>query len=119
MGEITHSSPQGSYFRLYTTLFQDRRFKSMRLESKVLYSALLSRNSLSEQNNWRDDRRRTFVYCTVEEVGKLLGCGRCKAMDVLKELERYGLITRQKQGRGKPDRIYVWCLQDICFLDPK
>lgn len=101
------------YYRLYTLLFEDPRYSSMHLESMVLYSMLLSRVSLSEKNGWRDEKQRVFVYCTVAEVGNFLRCGRDKAMKTLGELEKYSLISRRKQGRGKPDKIYVLPLQEV------
>ena len=109
MGE---AAGEPSYFRLYTAFFQDPGYAPLRLESKELYGIFLSRHSLSEQNGWRDPGGRTFFYCTIAEACRLLGCKRSKAMAVLLELERQSLISRTKQGRGKPDRIYLHKLQD-------
>ena len=120
MGEIKSSNAADKqqksgkpYYRLYTLLFEDPRYSSVHLESMVLYSILLSRVSLSEKNGWRDEKLRVFVYCTVDEVGNFLHCGRDKAMKTLRELENFGLISRRKQGRGKPDKIYVLPLQEV------
>ncbi len=119
MGEMKNHSALDTpkkpepYFCLYLLLFENTRYSSMHLESIVLYSILLSRESLSEKNNWRDEKQRVFVYCTVDEVCHFLRCGRDKAMKTLQELERSGLISRHKQGRGKPDRIYVQLLQEV------
>lgn len=106
-----------SFYRLYTLLFEASRYSSMHMESIVLYSMLLSRVSLSEKNGWHDEKQRVFVYCTVDEVGNFLRCRRDKAMKTLLELERYGLISHRKQGRGKPDRIYVMPLQEVEKID--
>lgn len=114
MGEINnHKKTELPYYRLYSLLFEDSRYSAMRLESVVLYSMLVSRVSLSEKNGWRDEKERVFVYFTVDEAGHFLRCGRDKAMKTLRELEQYRLIIRCKQGRGKPDRIYVTPLQDV------
>lgn len=119
MGEMkkqsTSDNPKKTapYYCLYAMLFEDSRYSAMHLECIVLYSILLSRESLSAKNNWRDENQRIFVYCTVDEVCHLLRCGRDKAMNTFRELERYGLISRRKQGRGKPDRIYVMPLQEV------
>jgi len=71
------------YYRLYARLFEDSRYSAMHLESIVLYAILLSRKSLSTKNNWRDENKYVFVYCTVDEVCHLLRCGRYKAMKTL------------------------------------
>lgn len=119
MGEMNSHSASDAlkksepYYRLYALFFEDSRYSAMHLEAMVLYSILLSRVSLSEKNNWRDEKQRVFVYCTVDEVCHFLRCGRDKAMKTLRELEQFGLISRIKQGRGKPDRIYVQLLQEV------
>jgi len=101
------------HYRLYALLIEDDHYSAMHLEAIVLYAVLLSRESLSEKNNWRDEKQRVFIYCTVDEVCHFLRCGRDKAMKTLRELQQYGLISRYKQGRGKPDRIYVLPLQEV------
>ena len=40
------------------------------------------------------------------EVVELLHCGRQKAVNTLRELQYAGLVEIQKQGCGKPNRIY-------------
>lgn len=111
--ESNHKNTALSYYRLYSLLFEDSRYSDLHLESIVLYSMLLSRVSLSAKNGWCDEKQRIFVYCTVDEDGHFLRCGRDKAMKTLRELEQCGLIIRHKQGRGKPDRIYVLPLQEV------
>ena len=43
---------------------------------------------------------------TLCEVVALLRCGRQKAVNTLRELQYAGLVEIQKQGCGKPNRIY-------------
>lgn len=76
-------------------------------DGKMLYSLLLNRHSLSEKNNLTDARGRTIVYFTNQEVCERLQCGHDKVTKLFRELERYDLISRRKQGLGKPDIIYV------------
>ncbi len=118
MGEINnYKKTELPYYRMYSLLFEDSRYSDLHLESIVLYSMLLSRVSLSVKNGWRDEKQRVFVYCTVDEAGHFLRCGRDKAMKTLRELEQYGLIIRRKQSRGKPDEIYVLPLQEVVKTD--
>lgn len=82
-------------------------------DGKMLYSLLMNRRSLSEKNNLTDAQGRTIVYFTNQEVCKRLQCGHDKATRLFRELERYDLISRRKQGLGKPDLIYVKVLPDF------
>ena len=45
-------------------------YSNMRGDSKLLYSLLLSRYSLSEKNNMEDECGETFVYFTNDDVCK-------------------------------------------------
>jgi hypothetical protein len=51
-----------------------------------------------------------FIYYTVDSIMQALTCGNKKAGQLLAELDDkkgIGLISRVRQGLGKPDRIYV------------
>lgn len=82
-------------------------------EGKLLYSLLMNRRSLSEKNNLTDAQGRTIVYFTNREVCEKLQCGHDKVTKLFRELERYDLISRRKQGLGKPDIIYVKEIPDF------
>lgn len=85
----------------------EKPYSNMRGDSKLLYSLLLSRYSLSEKNNIKDECGETFVYFTNDDVCKKLNCSRNKATRLFRELESYGLIYRRKQRLGKADIIYI------------
>ena len=55
---------------------------------------------------WADDCGRIFLYYPICEVVDLLHCGRQKAVNTLRELQYAGLVEIQKQGCGKPNRIF-------------
>ena len=75
-------------------------------EAKLLYAFILRRTELSRKNGWADDCGRIFLYYPICEVVDLLRCGRQKAVNTLRELQYAGLVEIQKQGCGKPNRIY-------------
>lgn len=81
-------------------------------EGKLLYSLLMNRRSLSEKNNLTDAQGRTIVYFTNREVCEKLQCGHDKVTKLFRELENFKLISRRKQGLGKPDMIYVKVISD-------
>ena len=64
------------------------------------------RTELSRKNGWADDCGRIFLYYPICEVVDLLHCGRQKAVNTLRELQYAGLVEIQKQGCGKPNRIF-------------
>ena len=81
-------------------------FKPLSNEAKVLYAFILRRTELSRKNGWADDCGRIFLYYPICEVVDLLHCGRQKAVNTLRELQYAGLVEIQKQGCGKPNRIF-------------
>ena len=117
-----------SFTRLPNFLFEAPTFKPLSNEAKVLYAFILRRTELSRKNEWADDwvlyafilRRtelsrkngwaddcgRIFLYYPICEVVDLLHCGRQKAVNTLRELQYAGLVEIQKQGCGKPNRIF-------------
>ena len=99
-----------TFFRIPCALMTDACFSDLSAEAKLLYGLLLDRTSLSEKNGWRDEQGRVYIYFTVGEIGKALGCGKGKSLRLLRELEAgtgVGLIECVRQGLGKPNRIYV------------
>lgn len=87
-------------------LFEAPTFQPLSNEAKVLYAFVLRRAELSRKNGWADEYGRVYLYYPICEVVALLRCGRQKAVNTLRELQYAGLVEIQKQGCGKPNRIY-------------
>jgi hypothetical protein len=85
----------------------DGRYANLSLEAKFLYALMLDRVRLSERNGWRDEDGRTFICFSAKDAARLLGASESKARRVFRELESPGLVRREKQGQGRPDRLYV------------
>ena len=99
---------QFEYYMVPKILFKHDRFRQFSAGSKLLYGILRNRASLSMQNGWCDEKGRTYIICSVDEIMDLLGCGNKKVIQLLDELESgMGLILRKRQGLGKPNLIYV------------
>ena len=96
-----------SFYRIPKLLFTDSRFSSLSAEAKTLYGILLDRMDLSMKNGWLDKQNRVYLFFTVQEIQESLGCGKNKAIQLMKELEKMGLIERKRQGMGKPSFVYV------------
>ncbi|WP_276505156.1 replication initiator protein A [Anaerosalibacter massiliensis] len=90
-------------------LYTDPIFKNLSSDAKVLYGILLDRMELSIKNSWVDENNRVFIYFTIENIMEIMG-GNKKSVKVLSELDTekgIGLIEKQRQGQGKPTKIYV------------
>ena len=96
-----------SFYRIPKLLFTDSRFSSLSAEAKTLYGILLDRMDLSMKNGWLDKQNRVYLFFTLQEIQESLGCGKNKAIQLMKELEKMGLIERKRQGMGKPSFVYV------------
>lgn len=97
---------KAKFIKLPKALFEDA-YIDLSCGAKLLYSLLLDRRLLSEQNSMTDLNGRTIVYFTNNEVCHKLKCSHDKATKLFRELERFKLIHRLRQGKGKPDIIYV------------
>ena len=104
-----NEAEQYSFYRIPKTLLTDPRYKSVSIEAKVLYGLLLDRMGLSVKNGWMDSEKRVYIYFTQEDAMNLMSCGKDKATKLFRELDKdgIGLIEREKQGQGRPTRIYV------------
>lgn len=76
--------------------------------AKLLYILLLDRARVSQRTpGWVDKQGRVFLHYPVKELAAALHRGESAVKTALSALEDAGLITRQRQGIGKPTRIYV------------
>ncbi len=98
---------QFTFYRIPKVLFTDSRFRNLSPEAKTLYGILLDRMNLSARNNWLDVEGWVYIINTFEEIMADLSCGNKKAVSLLTELTKVGLIERRRQGLGKPNLIYV------------
>ena len=69
---------RAGFFRLPKVLFLDDRYRVLSTDAKVLYALMLDRMGLSVKNGWADRAGRVFIYFTLAEIRKLLGCGHCQ-----------------------------------------
>lgn len=98
---------QFSFIRIPKILLLSPEFRDLSIQAKMLYAILLDRMSLSVKNHWMDEQNRVYIIYQVEEIVQDLGFTKRKAMDVLTELEQFGLVARKRRGRGLPNYLYV------------
>ncbi len=101
---------QYTFYRIPKVLFSDPTFDSLSTDAKLLYGLLLDRMQLSIKNQWVDDDGKVYIYFTLDSIKNSLSCSYKKAgllMGELDDKKGIGLITRVKQGLGKPDKVFV------------
>ena len=98
---------QYSFFKIPKILYTDSIFKTLSSDVKVLYSILLDRMSLSMKNGWLDEENKVFIIFTIDEIEETMNIGRNKAINIMKEIQDFGLIEKKRRGLGKPNIIYV------------
>ena len=78
-----------------------------------VYMLLLDRSRLSVQNEkWIDGEGRAFLYFPILELAKAIGRSDTAVKKALRGLEEKDLISRKRQGLGKPSRIYAKLPED-------
>ena len=77
-----------SYYMLQKIIVTDERFKNLSSDTKILYSCLLGRTSLSFRNKWLDEENRVYIIFTLEEIMEILGRSNKTAVTILNELDR-------------------------------
>ncbi len=79
----------------------------------AVYMLLLDRARLSARNwNWRDREGKVFLCYPILELARALGRSDTAVKKALQGLEKRQLISRKRQGLGKPNRIYVLLPQE-------
>ena len=107
MPEENREQSNEAFVKLPKRLLTDECYNSLSPISIMVYSVLADRASLSQMNGWIDDGGRVFIYFTINEMAKVIGCGKDRIVAAYKQLEKCGMIERKRQGQGKPAKIYV------------
>lgn len=98
---------QFSFIRIPKVMLTEETFSSLSIPAKVLYGVLLDRMTLSRKNAWFDEANRVFIIYQIGEIQEDLGFSKKKAMDLLAELEKFGLLEKKRRGHGLPNILYV------------
>lgn len=102
-----NQADQFSFIRIPRVMLTEAAFSSLSMQAKVLYGVLLDRMSLSRKNAWFDGENRVFIIYQIGEIQEDLGFTKKKTMDLLSELEKFGLLEKKRRGHGLPNILYV------------
>ena len=75
--------------------------------SKLLYTLLLDRATLSQKNNWMDAQGRIYVVYPLSKLSKDLRYSLSSITRAFAELENAQLVERVRSGFSKPSRILL------------
>ena len=75
--------------------------------TKLLYTLLLDRATLSQKNNWIDAQDRIYVVYPLSHLSKDLRCSLSSITRAFAELENAQLVERIRSGFSKPSRILL------------
>ena len=82
-------------------------------DSKILYSLLLNRFSLSRKNHWVDENGNIYLIFTRKEVQEKLNLCDRTVTKAFKQLSSVKLIYEKRQGANKPNLIYISKIQPM------
>jgi len=101
---------QSLFYQLPKYLCDNEKYKNkLSNNAKVLYALLRDRHSLSMSNkdNWIDDDGFVFLRFTRIAMADMLGVSEPTAKKAFEELVSFGLISEERLGQGKANRIYL------------
>ena len=113
--KVTKNSPTLSYIPLPRFLLDEE----ISNDAKLLYALLLDRASVSKLNGFIETDGTIRVYFTVEQAQKRLHRSRQCTTKIFQELEGSGLITRKKQGLGRPAVITLNYPESAKLIEPQ
>lgn len=96
----THLPPYMAYprFLLNTNLSETAR---------LIYILLLDRARLSLKNGWLDEQGKAYVFYPIRELAEDCRKSEMTVKNALSDLQKHGLIRRQRQGSRTANKIYV------------
>ena len=95
------------FYQLPKYLFEDTYFKKMSAEAKIMYALLKDRFELSIQNEWVDKNNNIYFIFSNKHLCEYLGYAEQKIIKLKKELIKFNLLTQERVGLNKPNRLYL------------
>jgi hypothetical protein len=95
------------FYQLPKYLFEDAYFRKMSAEAKIMYALLKDRFELSLQNEWVDKNNNIYFIFSNKHLCEYLGYAEQKIIKLKKELIKFNLLTQERVGLNKPNRLYL------------
>ena len=101
------------FYQIPKELFVNPYYKNLNSDSKLLYSLLLDRLSVSMKNEWIDEEGNIFLIFSRKEAGEKLNLSDKTVTKAFRQLTDVKLIYEKKQGFKKNNIIYVGKINHI------
>ena len=98
---------QFSFIRIPKLMLLDPKFQALSLKSIILYGFLLDRMNLSMRRGWLDEDNRVYIRFRIKEIMEDMNVCEKTAIGYLAELEKIGLVEKDKKGMGMGNKLYV------------
>ncbi len=76
-------------------------------DAKIVYGLLLDRMELSRKNEWVNENNEIYLLFTKDKIADALGISNRTVYKAFNLLEKLELIKQERQGRNRPNRIYI------------
>ena len=96
-----------AFYQFPQWLLKEEPYKNLGDKAKLAYMLLFDRRTLSIKNKWYDDNGQIYMYFTIEQFMQELNCSNKAVLKAKKELVEAGLLEEVRQGRNKPNRLYI------------
>lgn len=96
-----------TFYQFPQWLLKEEPYKNLGDKAKLAYMLLFDRRTLSIKNKWYDDNGQIYMYFTIEQFMQELNCSNKAVLKAKKELVEAGLMEEVRQGRNKPNRLYI------------
>ncbi len=101
------------FYQIPKELFVNPYYRNLNSDSKLLYSLLLDRLSVSMKNEWIDEEGNIFLIFSRKEAGEKLNLSDKTVTKAFRQLTDVKLIYEKKQGFKKNNIIYVGKINHI------
>ncbi len=103
-----------SFFKIPKTLMENDCYSGvLNSDAKIIYALLLDRMELSRKNKWVNEEGEIYLLFTKDELANMLKLSPATVYKAFKTLEKCRLIRQERQGRNKPNRIYIGKARNI------
>ena len=75
--------------------------------ARLVYVLLLDRARLSRKNGWMDEQGKVYQFYPIQELAKDCHKSEMTIKTALSDLQKSGLIRRQRQGGHGASKIYI------------
>lgn len=107
-----HETFNPLYLQLPRFLFEGELRDGLSNDARILYAALKARHSLSDRNAWVNENQEVYFLFSREEMCRMIGCSLPTLRKALRLLRQFRLIEEERQGLGRPNRIYLTRYED-------